>query len=57
MGHLRNAINSSLDSGNWFSAIALTLTIPDICAKITDGNKSSGIKYAEWFNNFVGDKY
>tara|TARA_R110001632_G_scaffold16353_8_gene53042 strand:+ start:80 stop:631 length:552 start_codon:yes stop_codon:yes gene_type:complete len=57
MEHLTDAIKSSLESKNWFSAIALTLTIPDICAKITDGNKSSGEKYADWFNDFVGAKY
>lgn len=57
MDHLTDSITLSLNSKNWFSAIALTLTIPDICAKITDGKKSSGSKYAAWFNDFVGDKY
>jgi hypothetical protein len=57
MDHLTDAIKSSLESKNWFSAIALTLTIPDICAKITDGKKSNGKKYADWFNHFVGAKY
>lgn len=57
MNHLTDSIKQSIQSKNWYSAIAIALTIPDICAKITDGNKSNASKYAKWFDNFVGDNY
>lgn len=57
MNHLTDSIKLSIKSKNWYSAIAIALTIPDICAKITDGNKSNGSKYAKWFDDFVGDNY
>ena len=57
MKHLTESIKQSLENGNWYSAIAIALTIPDICAKINDGTKSNGKKYAQWFDTYVGDNY
>ena len=57
MNHLLESIEQSINNKNWYSAIAISLTLPDICSKITDGKKTSGKKYASWFDNFVGQNY
>jgi hypothetical protein len=57
MKHLTDSIKNSLETSNWYSAIAISLAIPDICAKITDGIKSNGTKYAKWFDYYVGENY
>lgn len=57
MNHLTDSIKISIQTQNWYSAIAITLTIPDICSKITYNEKSSGKKYAEWFEKYVGHFY
>jgi len=57
MNHLTESISQSIENKNWYSAIAIALTIPDICSKITYDSKSNGIKYAKWFDDFVGSNY
>lgn len=37
----------------YFSALALTLTIPDICGKIEYKNLNDKEKYIKWFNDWV----
>lgn len=48
---------SSLDHKNYLSALALTLTIPDICGKIAypkiTGEGAVGKRYAKWYNEYV----
>lgn len=45
-------------SRNWYAALSLALTLPDICAALeaTDG-KASARKYIDWFNRYILDKY
>ncbi|MFD2907936.1 hypothetical protein ACFSX9_04235 [Flavobacterium ardleyense] len=57
MKHLTDSVKKSLETSNWYSAIAISLAIPDICVKITDGTKTTGKKYAKWFDNYVGENY
>jgi hypothetical protein len=56
MEHLLEAIEKSLEDENWYSALVLSLIIPDICWKI-DNNKSSSKRYPERFDLYVGAKY
>jgi hypothetical protein len=35
----------------------VSLTLPDICGKIQYPNKSSKIRYIEWFNKYISKKY
>ncbi|WP_332632544.1 hypothetical protein [Halalkalibacter flavus] len=54
MKHLITEIKSNLENKNYISALALTLTLPDICAKITYPNlKGSGRRYRCWYNEFI----
>jgi len=57
MQHLTDSIKKSITNKNWYSAIATALTIPDICSKISDGTKTTGKKYAQWFDDYVGKNY
>ena len=57
MDHLISSINRSIKDKNWYGALAISLSIPDICSKINDGTKTTGKKYASWFNEYVGIHY
>jgi hypothetical protein len=58
MQRFTNAILKSVETGNWYGALFMSLTMPDICARLASENdKTNGKKYAEWFNSNVGDKY
>lgn len=57
MKHLTESITKSIETNNWYSAIAVALTIPDICSKINDGTKTNRKKYAKWFDDYVGENY
>ena len=48
-------INKSLDNECLFSALALALTIPDICGKILYPDKRNGERYKLWYNEYIGN--
>ncbi|MFQ3544223.1 hypothetical protein Q7A53_09050 [Halobacillus rhizosphaerae] len=52
--HLINEIKSNLENKNYLSALALTLTLPDICAKISYPNlNGSGKRYKRWYDEHI----
>ncbi|PEW16953.1 MULTISPECIES: hypothetical protein [Bacillus cereus group] len=57
MDKLIKEIMSSLDNKNYLSALALTLTLPDICGKIAypeiKGYGAVGKRYAQWYNEYI----
>lgn len=58
MKRFTNAIRGSLDSRNWYAALYLALTIPDICSRLeAENDKSDGAKYAAWFDHYMLHKY
>lgn len=53
-----DSIKLSLISNNHFGAIAMALTLPDICASIDDVNNSSNCeKYCIWFDKYLAEYY
>lgn len=49
-------IESSLKNENYMAALALALTLPDICGKAEFPNeKSVGARYKKWFDDNVGE--
>ena len=57
-------INLALNNNCYLSALALSLTLPDICGKIeyphfkdNRGNRKVGKQYAEWFDNWVNQYF
>ncbi|WP_431030059.1 hypothetical protein [Lysinibacillus sp. LZ02] len=51
------SIESNIKEGNWYSALTLALTLPDICGRLSTPEVTSGKRYAKWFDEFVGSKY
>ena len=49
MINIIKSVYSSLEQKNYYGALFMSLTLPDICAALKDG-KTSGNKYASWFN-------
>lgn len=49
-----NEVRAAIDSQLYNCALALALTLPDICGKVEYPNeKSSGKRYQNWFNNYA----
>jgi hypothetical protein len=48
MQKIINSIYDALENKNWYVALFVTLTLPDICAALEYG-ESSGSRYADWF--------
>lgn len=55
MKNIIDAIEKSLKDKNWYSALVLSLILPDICAKLEGSTKSSAERYAEWFDKYLGN--
>lgn len=57
MKQLIKEIKSSLENKNYLSALALTLTLPDICGKISypeiQGRGSVRKRYERWYNEYI----
>lgn len=47
-------INKALDAESYFSALALVLTLPDICGKAEYPNKKTTQRYKEWYDEYIG---
>lgn len=50
-------IESSLDKGLYISALALALTLPDICGKAEYPTDRTGTRYKKWYSNHVEPLY
>ena len=48
MKKIIDSVYNSLENENWYAALFVALTLPDICAALKAG-KTSGEKYAGWF--------
>ena len=48
----------TFQSGYFFSALSLALSIPDICgSRLFPEEKNCGVRYAKWFNRYVAYQY
>ena len=57
MHKLINAIRNSLSESNWHSAIFITLTMPDICARLEDPTLKSKQRYINWYSRYLKEIY
>ena len=58
MQNLLLSITKALENENWYAALFLALTLPDICGKIQYPKvKSSETRYVQWFNKYLSNKY
>jgi hypothetical protein len=60
MDHILDSIQASVVNRNWHAALALALTIPDICGQIEyphwAGSGNTGKRYPAWFDIWVKEK-
>jgi len=57
MERLTNSIKAALDNRNWYAALALALTMPDICGKLDHPDMASSRRYPAWFDQWLSAKY
>jgi hypothetical protein len=57
MQRFTSAIYKALENENWYGALFLALTLPDICGKIQYPQAKSEERYVKWFQKYLDDKY
>lgn len=59
MQHLVDATRLAMQHKNWYGALALALTMPDICGRISYPHlaKNSEERYVLWFDTYLAEKY
>lgn len=53
MKHITFAIKEALKQENWYAALALTLTLPDILGKFAYPALQSNTRYSEWYEKNI----
>ena len=51
------AVRKALEEKNWYAALFISLSLPDICGSIQYPNKRSGERYREWFEKYLANTY
>lgn len=57
MKHFVDAIQASVESKNWTSALFLALAMPDICGALETPQRAVGERYRDWFNRYLKKRY
>lgn len=57
MNELISAIKQDLNDRNWFAALFLTLTLPDICGAMESPTDANGKRYKRWYENYLAESY
>ena len=57
MENFIKALEKCIEDKNWYAALFIMLTLPDICGKIEYPEKSSTQRYKEWFERYLGPYY
>jgi hypothetical protein len=56
MEGLISAIKQAINCENWFAALFISLTLPDICGAIENPKMENGKRYQSWFNKYFPQK-
>jgi hypothetical protein len=58
MDNFLESVRQSLANRNWYAALYLSLTLPDICSRLeSDDGKTSSKRYIAWFEKYLADEY
>lgn len=57
MQELVSAVRQSVANRNWYSALAIALTLPDIAAKLDGRSGGSAGRYISWFGTYLDPIY
>ncbi len=55
MQQLLSGIDDCLSKKNWFGALFIAISLPDICGATEDKIKGNGARYADTFERLVDD--
>lgn len=57
MNHFFNALETSIQTENWYSVLFISLSLPDICGKIDNPSSTSKQRTIEWFDKYLKPFY
>jgi hypothetical protein len=57
MQHFIHAVKGAIAQKNWYAALTITLTLPDIVGQIEYGKLEKAQHYKNWFNKYVRYRY
>lgn len=57
MQQLLSGIEECLLKENWFGALFIAISLPDICGATEDKIKGNGLRYKDWFNRYLKPRY
>ena len=57
MDKLINAVENSLQNKNWYAALFVALSLPDICGRLENPTSKSLERYVVWFNKYLRNEY
>jgi len=57
MKKLLNSVYNCLETQNWYGALLISLTLPDICGFANYPQLHSKERYVKWFNIYLKPKY
>jgi hypothetical protein len=46
-----------MDSHNWYAALTLALSLPDICGRLEDPSAKSQARFTKWFDRYLLSRY
>ena len=53
MNRFSSAIRQAVADKNWFAALYLALTMPDVCGALEDPTARNGARYRSWFERYL----
>lgn len=57
MDHLTAAVRRAVAEENWYAALALALTLPDICGRLETPDAGSKTRYVAWCQTYLEPTY
>ncbi|MFC3299623.1 hypothetical protein FJV46_10620 [Arthrobacter agilis] len=58
MEHLIDALEAALEQKNWYAALTMALSLPDICGKLEgEAPQTSRARYVRWCEKYLQPKY
>lgn len=58
MRRFTGSVAQALKEKNWYAALYLSLTLPDICARLeSKDEKTDSTKYIDWYDRYLLHKY
>ena len=53
MRNFIEATKAAVAAGNWYAALTIALTMPDICGRLEDPSKGSQARFVGWYDRYL----